>query len=129
MSEEIEEHAVVVTSASCQVCGKCCISNNPRWVPLYAADAAAIEQHIPDGSKFIVADIGTSFPAFMRMVDGKCAALHKNVHGLLQCLVYEHRPKACRDYVAGDEDCLEERDWTYDLLSHKYLWKKETRDE
>ncbi|MDP1651591.1 MAG: YkgJ family cysteine cluster protein [Rhodocyclaceae bacterium] len=42
----------------------------------------------------------------LRLDDGWCAALDRNT---LRCTIYPQRPTICRDYPAGDSDCLEER--------------------
>lgn len=41
-----------------------------------------------------------------RLDDGWCAALERST---MLCTIYERRPTICRDYQAGDSDCLEER--------------------
>lgn len=41
-----------------------------------------------------------------RLEDGWCAALDRNT---LLCTIYAVRPTICRDYAAGDTDCLEQR--------------------
>lgn len=41
-----------------------------------------------------------------RLEDGWCAALDRRT---MRCTIYEQRPFICRDYQAGDYDCLEQR--------------------
>ncbi len=41
-----------------------------------------------------------------RLDDGWCAALDRKTH---RCGIYAIRPVICRDYAAGDHDCLDER--------------------
>ena len=41
-----------------------------------------------------------------RLEDGWCAALDRRTR---LCTIYEQRPFICRDYQAGDYDCLEQR--------------------
>lgn len=41
-----------------------------------------------------------------RLEDGWCAALDRKT---MLCTIYEQRPTICRDYEAGDTDCLEQR--------------------
>ena len=41
-----------------------------------------------------------------RLDDGLCAALVRETH---LCSIYAIRPQVCRDYAAGDPDCLTER--------------------
>jgi uncharacterized protein len=42
----------------------------------------------------------------LRLDDGWCAALDRST---MLCTIYQRRPAICRDYQAGDSDCLEER--------------------
>jgi len=41
-----------------------------------------------------------------RESDGYCKALNRST---FLCTIYDLRPFLCRDYQAGDDDCLEER--------------------
>lgn len=41
-----------------------------------------------------------------RLADGWCAALDRST---LRCTIYARRPIICRDYQAGESDCIEER--------------------
>lgn len=41
-----------------------------------------------------------------RLADGWCSALDRYT---MLCTIYERRPTICRDYQAGDSDCLAER--------------------
>ena len=41
-----------------------------------------------------------------RLSDGWCAALDRKT---MLCTIYEQRPIICREYEAGDSDCLEQR--------------------
>ncbi len=41
-----------------------------------------------------------------RLDDGWCAALDR---ATMLCTIYARRPFICREYQAGDSDCLEER--------------------
>ncbi len=42
----------------------------------------------------------------LRLDDGWCAALDR---ATMLCTIYERRPIICREYQAGDSDCLSER--------------------
>ena len=47
--------------------------------------------------------------AYMRMVDGHCAALHvEKSSGQLVCSAYETRPQTCRDLARASGACLGE---------------------
>ena len=41
-----------------------------------------------------------------RLDDGWCAALDRQS---MLCTIYQRRPMICRDYQAGDSDCIGER--------------------
>ncbi|HEY8886889.1 MAG TPA: YkgJ family cysteine cluster protein [Gallionella sp.] len=41
-----------------------------------------------------------------RLDDGWCAALDRYT---MKCTIYERRPIICRDYQAGESDCIGER--------------------
>lgn len=41
-----------------------------------------------------------------RLEDGWCVALDRQT---MLCTIYEKRPFICREYQAGDYDCLEQR--------------------
>ena len=41
-----------------------------------------------------------------RLADGWCKALDRNT---MLCTIYQRRPTICRDYQAGDSDCINER--------------------
>lgn len=42
-----------------------------------------------------------------RLDDGWCAALDR---ATMLCTIYERRPFICREYQAGDSDCLSQRE-------------------
>lgn len=41
-----------------------------------------------------------------RLEDGWCIALDRNT---MRCTIYEKRPLICREFQAGDPDCMEQR--------------------
>ncbi|MFA6061017.1 MAG: YkgJ family cysteine cluster protein [Gallionella sp.] len=41
-----------------------------------------------------------------RLDDGWCAALNRSN---MLCTIYAQRPMICRDYQAGDDDCMNQR--------------------
>lgn len=41
-----------------------------------------------------------------RLDDGWCAALDRHT---MRCTIYQQRPIICRDYQAGESDCLDQR--------------------
>lgn len=47
--------------------------------------------------------------AYMKMVDGHCAALRPDpVTGHFLCTLYAQRPQTCRDLARGSPECLGE---------------------
>lgn len=41
-----------------------------------------------------------------RLDDGLCAALDRDTH---RCTIYAQRPRVCRDFDMGGDDCITER--------------------
>ena len=41
-----------------------------------------------------------------RLADGWCSALDRNT---MNCMIYEKRPKICRDFAMGGSECISER--------------------
>lgn len=48
-----------------------------------------------------------------RLDDGWCKALDRQT---MLCTIYERRPGICRDFQAGDYDCLQERRQLSDVI-------------
>lgn len=46
--------------------------------------------------------------AYMRLVDGHCAALRVEPEGRFVCTVYQARPAVCRDLERGSPQCAAE---------------------
>lgn len=42
-----------------------------------------------------------------RLEDGWCAALNRDT---FLCSIYSNRPLICREFTAGEEDCITERE-------------------
>lgn len=79
---------------SCATCKACCC----RLEVMLIGDDG-----VPD--EFTVEDQWGGW-VMLRLDDGWCAALDRNT---MLCTIYEYRPNICRDYQAGDSDCLGER--------------------
>jgi Fe-S-cluster containining protein len=87
----------------CRACGACCFSLLEAYVRVTGDDHARLAE-CADG---LVRFDGNR--AYMRMVDGHCAALHvERESGQLVCGVYEMRPQTCRDLARGSGACLGE---------------------
>ncbi|MCE5180994.1 MAG: YkgJ family cysteine cluster protein [Betaproteobacteria bacterium] len=81
-------------AVSCATCEACCC----RLEVMLIGDDG-----VPD--EFTVQDRWGGW-VMRRLDDGWCAALDRNT---MLCTIYEHRPNICRDYQAGDSDCLGQR--------------------
>lgn len=80
-----------ITCATCRAC--CC-----RLEVMLIGDAG-----VPDE---LTAQNEWGGWVMKRLDDGWCAALDRQT---MLCTIYEYRPDICRDYQAGDYDCLEQR--------------------
>jgi len=87
----------------CLACGVCCFSRLDTYVRVTGDDYA----RLADRAEQLVRFDGNR--AYMRMMDGHCAALHvERQSGQLVCGVYETRPQTCRDLARGSGACLGE---------------------
>jgi Fe-S-cluster containining protein len=91
---EIETINLPNTVVSCTNCEACCC----RLEVLLINDT-----EVPDNYIEIDKWGGTSMA---RLDDGWCAALDRNT---MTCMIYENRPRNCRDYVMGAYECIAER--------------------
>jgi Fe-S-cluster containining protein len=89
----------------CLACGACCFADVPDYVRVSGADHARL------GGDAEALVTWRENRAYMRMVDGHCAALViSGSDGTLSCRVYERRPTICRDLERGSRACLGERE-------------------
>lgn len=84
---------------ACQACGACCYSRRLRWVLLGEGD---LERLGPERAERLTVEHQEG--RFMRMVEGRCAALGV-VDGGYACTIYEARPTPCRGFERGTPDC------------------------
>lgn len=87
----------------CLACGACCHGDD-GWVPVDRRDEGWVQANPELARNVVLLRHGALVRRSLRMVNGRCFALEKTA-----CRVYEHRPTACRDLVAGSADCLEYR--------------------
>jgi hypothetical protein len=86
-------------------CGTCCFSRLPNFVRVFGDDHARLGER----AESLVWFEGNR--AFMRMVDGHCAALEIDaVSGEFVCSVYAERPQVCRDLARASGACEAERE-------------------
>ncbi|MBM5573699.1 YkgJ family cysteine cluster protein [Deefgea sp. CFH1-16] len=82
-------------AVSCSSCKACCCQLE---VMLIAGD-----DDVP--AEFIEVDAWGG-EIMHRLADGWCAALNRSN---MLCTIYAQRPWICREYEAGDSDCIEQR--------------------
>lgn len=89
----------------CLACGACCFSQLEAYVRVtgddYARLGARAEELVWfDGNR-----------AYLRMVDGHCAALELDGRsGRWACTAYAARPQICRELSRGSPECSAERE-------------------
>lgn len=94
-------------SLACLRCGVCCFSRLETYVRVSGADW----ERLGADADRVAAFIGNR--AYLRMHDGRCAALETRVaaDGAPEhfCTIYERRPQVCRDLARGSPECEAER--------------------
>lgn len=84
----------------CQHCGACCFSDLVTYVRVTGDDHARLGEFAEDLTEF------HGHRCYMRMVDGRCAALARDpLHGGFACSVYAVRPEVCRALERGSPAC------------------------
>lgn len=87
-------------SGDCRTCGTCCFSLLATYVRVTGDDYA----RLGEGAERYATFVGTR--AYMRMVDGHCAALEIDREAeRFTCRVYETRPTVCRELARGSPEC------------------------
>ncbi len=88
----------------CQDCGACCLGGGERYVRVTGDDHARLGPKASQWTTFI------GHRCYMRMDDGRCAALHREPGtNRLLCGIYPWRPQVCRDLERGGSACAAER--------------------
>lgn len=85
--------------ADCTRCGICCTSEGQRHVAVTGDDWSRLGEHAEDVTEWI------GNKAFMKMVDGHCAALTAHDEGRYLCSMYEVRPETCRALPQASAAC------------------------
>jgi Fe-S-cluster containining protein len=89
----------------CLECGACCFSQLDRYVRVTGEDYERLGERAEDLVSF------DGHRAYLRMVDGHCAALVVDVgSGRFVCSAYEARPRICRELERGSAECRAERE-------------------
>jgi Fe-S-cluster containining protein len=87
----------------CQQCGVCCFSNLERYVAVTGDDYSRLGDDAAELVQFI------ENKAYMRLVEGHCAALVRGSSLQFSCSVYPTRPGVCRELERGSAGCAGER--------------------
>jgi uncharacterized protein len=89
----------------CLACGACCFSQLEAYVRVTGDDYARLGARAEELVWF------QGNRAYLRMVDGHCAALEiDGGSARFVCSAYEARPQICRDLARGSAECRAERD-------------------
>jgi len=83
----------------CMSCGACC-AHKWSW-PILRRDHSDA-----DG---IPRDMLREDYPLMKTVNNRCVALDGTIGECVSCSIYQHRPQACAQFVAGAPLCLEAR--------------------
>ncbi len=87
----------------CLACGACCFSTLESYVRVSGDDHERMGDRADELVRF------DGYRAYMRMVDGRCAALRMDAsNGRFVCDAYEIRPDVCRSLERGSAACLAE---------------------
>jgi Fe-S-cluster containining protein len=96
----IRSEAGKSSTGECLTCGACCFSDLPTYVRVTGDDHARLGERAEDLTIF------SGNRAYMRLVDGHCAALEVEADtGLFRCTVYADRPAICRELARGSGAC------------------------
>jgi Fe-S-cluster containining protein len=88
----------------CLACGACCFADLPHYVRVMGEDYARLGE---DAEELTV---WRENQAFMKMTDGRCAALDlRPADRVFACTIYERRPAICRELHRGSPACRAER--------------------
>jgi Fe-S-cluster containining protein len=104
---------VAADSAACLRCGVCCFSRLETYARVTGDDWTRLGPDADHHAHFI------GHRAYMRMIDGHCAALAlrpapgpadpgRPGTALHVCTIYERRPQVCRDLARGSPECQAE---------------------
>lgn len=84
----------------CLECGVCCFSRLETYIAVTGDDYSRLARRTDELVRF------DGNKAFMRMLDGHCAALIVDKSsGQLVCSAYDTRPQTCRDLARGSSAC------------------------
>lgn len=104
LSVAVLEDAVRDDLPECLDCGACCFSTLPTYLRITGDDHERLGDRAEELSHFV------ENRCFMRIVDGRCAALVIDPDASrFVCSVYEDRPRICRELRRGSPECEGER--------------------
>ena len=82
----------------CQSSGACCAYSSD--CPMFDAGCA------DDGSDIPIEMVHPDGDRMACDADDRCAALRGVIGHSVSCAVYHHRPKVCREFQPGSDECL-----------------------
>ncbi len=105
----MNDKAASFSPPACLECGACCFGGE-AYVRVTGADWSRLGVEVEHWAEF------RDHRAFMRMVDGHCAALviepadtRTGTVARFVCAIYAQRPQTCRDLDRGSPNC--EAEW------------------
>ncbi len=87
---------------ACLECGACCLSTLDTYVRVTGDDHERLAEHAERLTHFV------GHRCYMRMEQGRCAALCVTGEGQFVCTIYAQRPEVCRDLGRGSSACQAE---------------------
>jgi uncharacterized protein len=94
----------------CQSCGACCIVAGP--VGVYPDDTQ-VPRHLTASVRRVIGFASYEADEGVRRMasdaTGRCRALKGTPGDNCRCGIYERRPRVCRRFEAGSDDCQESR--------------------
>jgi Fe-S-cluster containining protein len=93
----------------CRSCGACCRG----WVVEVERDSDVPTRLVKDDPVYGPVMRETGIPAggnsYKNTGRGQCVALRGQVGTKVGCSIYDRRPRVCRQFEVGGDDCLEAR--------------------
>lgn len=98
-----------IVDFDCRSCGACCRG----WVVEVESDSLVPARLVKNdpicGPVMRETGIPPGGNAYKNTGCGRCVALRGQIGSRVRCSIYEKRPKVCREFEAGGDDCLEAR--------------------
>jgi Fe-S-cluster containining protein len=110
MSADAQDTTADPVVYDCQSCGACCVVAGP--VGVYPDDTQ-VPRHLTASVRRVVGFASYEADEGVRRMasdaTGRCRALKGTTGETCGCGIYERRPRVCRTFQAGSDDCRESR--------------------